>query len=157
MKKTNAVRILDHLEISYKLLNYEVNINDLTAESTADKLGLPHEQIFKTLVARGDRHGICFAVIPGNAALDLKALAQLSQNRKIELVSLKEVQPLTGYIRGGVTAIASKKDYPVYLDEIATIFDSIAVSAGVRGTMIYLKPQDYLRATQATVGNISNF
>ncbi|MGB3402439.1 MAG: Cys-tRNA(Pro) deacylase [Microcoleaceae cyanobacterium] len=157
MKKTNAVRILDNLEIAYELRHYEVDLNDLTAETTADKLGLPHEQIFKTLVARGDKHGVCFAVIPGNAALDLKALAQLSENRKIELVSLKEVQPLTGYIRGGVTAIASKKDYPVYLDEIATVFETIAVSAGIRGTMIDLKPQDYLRATQAKLGNISNF
>jgi Cys-tRNA(Pro)/Cys-tRNA(Cys) deacylase len=157
MKKTNAVRILDNLNIQYQLLNYEVDVNDLTAESTAEKLGLPHEQIFKTLVARGDKKGVCFAVIPGNAALDLKALAQLSENRKIELVSLKEVQPLTGYIRGGVTAFASKKDYPVYLDEIATVFDTIVVSAGMRGTMIDLKPQDYLRATRAKLGNISNF
>ncbi|MGB3533398.1 MAG: Cys-tRNA(Pro) deacylase [Microcoleaceae cyanobacterium] len=157
MKKTNAIRILDNLNIQYKLLNYEVDINDLTAESTAEKLGLPHEQVFKTLVAKGDRYGICFAVIPGNVALNLKAIAQLSENRKIELVSLKEVQPLTGYIRGGVTAIASKKDYPVYLDEIATVFDYIAVSAGIRGTMIYLKPDDYLLATQAKLGNISNF
>ncbi len=157
MKKTNAVRILENLEIQYELLNYEVDINDLTAETTAVKLGLPPEQVFKTLVARGDRHGICFAVIPGNGALDLKALAKLSENRKIELVSLKEVQPLTGYIRGGVTALASKKEYPVYVDEIATVFDQIAVSAGVRGTMIWLKPDDYLRALQGTIGNISNF
>ena len=116
MKKTNAVRLLENLEIQYELLNYEVDINDLSAESTAEKLGLPPEQVFKTLVARGDRQGVCFAVIPGNTALDLKALAKLSENRKIELVSLKEVQPLTGYIRGGVTAIASKKDYPVFVD-----------------------------------------
>jgi Cys-tRNA(Pro)/Cys-tRNA(Cys) deacylase len=157
MKKTNAVRILENLKIQYELLNYEVDINDLTAESTADKLSLPHEQVFKTLIAKGDRQGVCFAVIPANAALDLKALAQLSENRKIELASLKEVQPLTGYIRGGVTALASKKDYPVYVDEIATVFDYIAVSAGIRGTMIWLKPDDYLRAVQGKTGSISHF
>ncbi len=155
MKKTNAVRVLDHLGIPYQLLNYEVNVEDLGAERTAQKLGLPPEQIFKTLVARGDRQGVCFAVIPGNAALDLKALAKLSQNRKIEMVPLKDVQPLTGYIRGGVTAIASKKEYPVYLDEIATVFEQIAVSAGIRGTMIWLNPKDYLQAVQATLGAIS--
>ncbi len=157
MKKTNAVRLLENLEIQYELLNYEVDINDLSAESTAEKLGLPPEQVFKTLVARGDRQGVCFAVIPGNTALDLKALAKLSENRKIELVSLKEVQPLTGYIRGGVTAIASKKDYPVFVDEIATIFEKIAVSAGVRGTMIWLKTDDYLRTNKGKIGSISKF
>ncbi|MEP0886455.1 Cys-tRNA(Pro) deacylase, partial [Trichocoleus sp. ST-U3] len=108
----------------------------------------------KTLVTRGDRTGVCLAVVPGNAQLDLKALALLTENRKVETVPLKDVQPLTGYIRGGVTALACKKDYPVYVDETIELFDQIAVSAGVRGTMILLAPDDYLRSVKATVGAI---
>jgi Cys-tRNA(Pro)/Cys-tRNA(Cys) deacylase len=153
--KTNAVRILDNLGISYKLQDYEVDPNDLAAESAAQKIGLPAEQVFKTLVTRGDRTGILLAVIPGNAQLNLKALAQLSGDRKVETVSLKEVQPLTGYIRGGVTALACKKDYPIYVDELIELFDLISVSAGVRGTQILLHPSDYLRAVKGVVGMIS--
>jgi Cys-tRNA(Pro)/Cys-tRNA(Cys) deacylase len=153
--KTNAVRVLDNLGIDYTLREYEVDPDDLAAESVAQKLGLPPDQVFKTLVVRGDRHGICLAVIPGNTQLDLKALAQLSGNRKAETVSLKEVQPLTGYIRGGVTALACKKDYPVYVDELVQVFDVISISAGVRGTQILLAPDDYIRAVKATLGLIS--
>jgi len=153
--KTNAVRILDNLGIRYDLRGYEVDPDDLAAESVAQKIGLPPEQVFKTLVVRGDRTGILLAVIPGNTQLDLKALAQLSGDRKVETVSLKEVQPLTGYIRGGVTALACKKDYPVYVDELIEIFDLISISAGVRGTQILLHPNDYLCAVKATVGMIS--
>ncbi|MEM9542746.1 MAG: Cys-tRNA(Pro) deacylase [Cyanobacteria bacterium P01_E01_bin.42] len=157
MKKTNAVRLLDTLGIAWELLEYKVDPADLAAEGTAVKVGLPPEQVFKTLVVRGDRQGVCFAVIPGNAYLDLKALAKLSGDRKMEMVSLKEVQPLTGYIRGGVTALASKKEYPVYVDEIAEVFDRIAVSAGMRGYLIFLSPQDYLRVVKGKVGEISGF
>ncbi|MGV0026615.1 Cys-tRNA(Pro) deacylase [Phormidesmis priestleyi] len=153
--KTNAVRILDNLGIRYKLQDYQVDPDDLAAESVAQKIGLPPEQVFKTLVVRGDRTGILLAVIPGNTQLDLKALAQLSGDRKVETVSLKEVQPLTGYIRGGVTALACKKDYPVYVDELIELFDLISISAGVRGTQILLHPSDYLRAVKAVVGMIS--
>jgi Cys-tRNA(Pro)/Cys-tRNA(Cys) deacylase len=153
--KTNAVRVLDNLGIDYTLREYEVDPDDLAAESVAQKLGLPADQVFKTLVVRGDRHGICLAVIPGNTQLDLKALAQLSGDRKAETVSLKEVQPLTGYIRGGVTALACKKDYPVYVDELVQVFDVISISAGVRGTQILLAPDDYIRAVKATLGLIS--
>lgn len=153
--KTNAVRILDTLGIAYQLLDYPVDLNDLSAESVAVKMGLLPGQVFKTLVARGDRTGICLAVIPANTQLDLKALAQLSNNRKIETVALKAVQPLTGYIRGGVTALACKKDYPVYVDEWIEAFDLIAVSAGRRGTMIQLTPSDYLKAVHGTVGAIA--
>ncbi len=153
--KTNAVRILDSLDIAYELREYEVDPEDLAAESVAQKIGLPPEQVFKTLVARGDRTGILLAVIPGNTQLDLKALASLSHNRKVETVALKEVQPLTGYIRGGVTALACKKDYPVYVDELIQIFDVISISAGVRGLQILLNPEDYLRAVRATLGAIS--
>ncbi len=153
--KTNAVRILDGLGIGYELREYEVDPEDLAAESVAGKIGLPAEQTFKTLVARGDRNGVCLAVIPGNYELDLKALAAATGDRKIQLVPLKEVQPLTGYIRGGVTALGAKKDFPVFLDELAELFDVISVSAGVRGTQILLAPADYIRATQATVAAIS--
>jgi Cys-tRNA(Pro)/Cys-tRNA(Cys) deacylase len=150
--KTNAARILDRLGIDYEILEYEVDPDDLAAESTADKLGLPHNQVFKTLVARGDRNGVCLAVIPGNGQLNLKALAKLAGDRKSETVSLKEVQPLTGYIRGGVTALGAKKDYPVYVDESIQVFDRVAVSAGKRGLMLWLSPQAYLASTQGTTG-----
>lgn len=153
--KTNAVRVLDNLGISYQLLPYEVDPDDLAAESIAEKVGLPPEQVFKTLVTRGDRTGVCLAVIPGNLHLNLKALAKLTGNRKIEPVALKEVQPLTGYIRGGVTALACKRNYPVYVDETIELFDQIAVSAGMRGLMIQLKPEDYLQAISGTVGDIA--
>ncbi len=153
--KTNAVRLLDELKVAYELREYEVNPDDLTAESVAQKVGLPAEQVFKTLVVRGDRHGLCLAVVPGDSELDLKALAKLSGDRKMELVPLKEVQPLTGYVRGGVTAMAGKKDYPVYVDETAILFDLISISAGVRGTQILLKPDDYLQVVKATTGEIA--
>ncbi len=153
--KTNAVRLLDKLGIRYELRDYEIDPNDLDARTVAAKIGLPAEQVFKTLVARGDRNGICFAVVPANAQLDGKTLARLTGDRKIELVPLKEVQPLTGYIRGGVTALAAKHNYPVYLDETAALFDVISVSAGVRGTQILIGPKDYLTAVEGTVGTIS--
>ncbi len=153
--KTNAVRVLDNLDIAYELRGYDVDPDDLAAETVAAKIGFPPEQVFKTLVVRGDRTGILLAVIPGNTQLDLKALAQISGDRKVETVSLKEVQPLTGYIRGGVTALACKKDYPVFVDELIELFDVISISAGVRGTQILLAPADYLRAVKATVGMIS--
>src|SRR5690349_16017647 len=134
MAKSNAVRLLEERKIPYKLREYDVDPNDLSAETVAEKIGLPPDQVFKTLVVRGDRNGVCFAVVPGNAELDLKTLAKLSGDRRVEMVPLKDVQPLTGYIRGGVTAIAAKKEFPVYLDETAILFDVISISAGVRGT-----------------------
>lgn len=155
MSKTNAARILDQLSIHYELREYEVDPEDLSAESVAAKIGLPPEQTFKTLVARGDRNGVCFAVIPGNYELDLKALASISGNRNADVVPLKEVQPLTGYIRGGVTVLGAKKPYPVFVDETAELWDVISVSAGVRGTQILIAPADYLRATKGTVGAIA--
>ena len=153
--KTNAARVLDTLAIPYELRTYEVDESDLSAESVARKVGLPPEQVWKTLVARGDRRGVCLAVVPGDAALDLKALARLSGNSSTETVSLKEVLPLTGYVRGGVTALACKKDYPVFVDELIALFDVVSVSAGVRGTQILLAPDDYVRAVRATVGPIA--
>ena len=152
--KTNAVRLLDTLKMRYELRHYEVDEEHLEAEAVAEKIGLAAEQVFKTLVARGDTTGVVFAVIPGNMQLDLKALARLLGDRRVEVAALKEVQPLTGYIRGGVTAMAAKRDYPVFVDETIELFDTIAVSAGVRGTQILLAPADYLRATGATTGAI---
>jgi len=149
--KTNAVRLLDQLAIRYELREYEVDPEDLAAETVAAKVGLPPRQVFKTLVARGDRNGICMAVIPADAELDLKALAAASGDRKLQLVPVKELQALTGYIRGGVTALAAKRDYPVYVDEAVQLFETISVSAGVRGTQILLAPGNYLKATGATV------
>ena len=153
--KTNAVRMLEELKVPHELREYEVDPNDLSAETVARKIGLPAEQVFKTLVVKGDINGVCLAVVPGDAELDLKALAALSGNRKMEMAPLKDVQPLTGYIRGGVTALACKKDYPVYIDETAILFDVISVSAGVRGTQILLSPEDYIRTVQATTGEIA--
>ena len=153
--KTNAVRLLDAMGIAYELRAYEVDPDDLTAETVAAKIGLPLEQVFKTLVARGDRQGVCFAVVPGNAQLDLKALAKLTGDRKVETVPLKEVQPLTGYIRGGVTVLGAKKSYPVYIDETIELFDLVSISAGMRGLQILLAPADYLRATGGRLGAIA--
>jgi Cys-tRNA(Pro)/Cys-tRNA(Cys) deacylase len=152
--KTNAVRILDSLGIAYELRAYDVDVADLSAETVAAKVGMPLDQVWKTLVARGDRNGVCLAVLPGDAQLDLKALARLSGDRSAETVPLKEVQPLTGYVRGGVTALACKKDYPVFVEETVAALDRIAVSAGMRGLQIVLSPDDYLRAVHATVGPI---
>jgi Cys-tRNA(Pro)/Cys-tRNA(Cys) deacylase len=153
--KTNAARLLDSLGIRYELREYEVDPQALDAGTVARKIGLPTEQVFKTLVVRGDRNGICLAVVPGDAELDEKALARLTGDRRVELVPLKEVQPLTGYVRGGVTALAAKRDYPVFVDETAELFDTIAVSAGVRGTQILLAPADYLAAAKAVAGPIA--
>jgi Cys-tRNA(Pro)/Cys-tRNA(Cys) deacylase len=155
MIKTNTVRILDRLAIRYELREYDVNPSDLSAETVAAKIGLPPAQVFKTLAVHGDQNGICLAVISADQELDFKALAHLIGDRKIEMVPLKEVQPLTGYIRGGVTALACKKDYPVYIDEVAEIRDVISVSAGVRGLQILLAPADYIRAVKATVAAIA--
>lgn len=146
MAKTNAARILDGLGVAYELRSYEVDPQDLSAVSVAAKVGLPPEQVFKTLVARGDRHGVCLALVPGDDQLDLKALARATGDRRSELVALRDVLPLTGYVRGGVTALACKKDYPVVIDESAQLFDQICVSAGQRGLQIVLRPDDYARA-----------
>jgi Cys-tRNA(Pro)/Cys-tRNA(Cys) deacylase len=153
--KTNAARALDSLGIRYELREYEVDPNDLAAETVAAKIGLPPEQVFKTLVLRGDRNGVCLAVVPGNAEVDEKALARLTGDRRVEMVPLKDVQGLTGYIRGGVTALAGKREYPVYVDETIELFDVISISAGVRGTQILLAPADYLRAVKGVVGPIA--
>jgi Cys-tRNA(Pro)/Cys-tRNA(Cys) deacylase len=153
--KTNASRQLDKLGIPYELRDYKVDPNDLSAGKVATEVGPPPGQVFKTLVARGDLTGVLLAVIPGDCELDLKALAKVSGNRRIELAPLDQVQTLTGYIRGGVTALACKKNYPVFLEQAAQHFQIISISAGVRGTQIFLYPGDYIKATRATVGTFS--
>ncbi|MDI1433409.1 MULTISPECIES: Cys-tRNA(Pro) deacylase [Polyangium] len=153
--KTNAVRLLDTLGIAYELRAYEVDPEDLRAGTVAEKIGLPVEQVWKTLVCRGDRTGVLMAVLAGNEELDLKALARATGDRKVDTVSLKEVQPLTGYVRGGVTAIGGKKDYFVVVDETIELHDVVSVSAGMRGLQILLAPTDYVRVVKGTLAPIA--
>lgn len=153
--KTNAARCLDSQKIAYELRDYEVDPEDLSAITVAYKVGLPPEQVFKTLLCVTSEREHLFAVVPGDAELDFKKLAQTAGARKVEMASLKEVQPLTGYIRGGVTVFGAKKSYPVYTDETIELFDVISVSAGVRGTQILLAPQDYIRAASAAVAALT--
>jgi Cys-tRNA(Pro)/Cys-tRNA(Cys) deacylase len=160
--KTNAARLLDSLGIAYELRSYEVDPDDLTAISVARKIGLPPEQVFKTLLthtntAAGSKSASIhlFAVIPGDAELDLKKLALAANAKKIELASLKEVEPLTGYIRGGVTVMGAKKPFPAFVDETIELFDIISVSAGQRGLQLILAPTDYIRAASATLGDLT--
>ncbi len=155
MKKTNAARYLDSLKIDYKLMEYDVDESDLSAESVARKVNLPLEQVFKTLIARGDKTGVFMACIPGNAELDLKAMAAVSGNKNVEMVHLGEIQPLTGYIRGGVSPIGTKKRYPIFLDESAMRFPFISISAGVRGSQIFISPGDLIKALDMTVCTIT--
>jgi Cys-tRNA(Pro)/Cys-tRNA(Cys) deacylase len=149
MTKTNAARILDAAGIYYELREYEVDEDDLSAPRVAEKIGLPPEQVFKTLVARGDRTGVLMACIPANTELDLKALAAASGNKKVELVPVKEVFALTGYIRGGVSPIGTRKPYPFYIDETVDLWDVFSISAGVRGCQMLVAPDDLVRITDA--------
>ncbi len=155
MKKTNAARYLDSLKIDYKLVEYEVDESDLSAESVARKVNLPLDQVFKTLVARGDKTGVLMACIPGNAELDLKAMATVSGNKNVEMVHVGEIQTLTGYIRGGVSPIGARKQYPIFLDESAMRFPLISISAGVRGSQIFVSPGDLIKALDMKVCKIA--
>ncbi|HYA92566.1 MAG TPA: Cys-tRNA(Pro) deacylase [Thermodesulfobacteriota bacterium] len=146
MKKTNAARVLDSLKIDYKLAEYEVDESDLSAETVAKKVNLPPEQVFKTLVARGDKTGVLIACVPGNGELDLKAMAMAGGDKKVEMVSVKEIQQITGYIRGGVSPIGTKKRYPMFLDESAMKFPFISISAGAKGSQIFISPRDLIEA-----------
>lgn len=154
-KKTNAARLLDELGIEYELLHFDVDEADLSAERAADDVGMPYEQVYKTLVAKGDKTGIIEVCLPAGKELDFKALAAVSGNKSAALVPLKEVQPLTGYIRGGCSPIGGKKKYPVFIYEDATNHDRIAINAGDRGLLFVLSPQDLIRVTEATLGNIA--
>jgi Cys-tRNA(Pro)/Cys-tRNA(Cys) deacylase len=153
--KTNAARLLDTLNIRYELRTYAVDPEDLSAVRVAEKLGVPAAQLFKTLVCRGDRTGVCLAVVPADRELDLKALARARGDRRCDTVPLKEVQPLTGYVRGGVTALAGKRDYPVVLDSSAMEWPVISISAGIRGAQLLLAPVDYQRVTRASAAAIA--
>jgi Cys-tRNA(Pro)/Cys-tRNA(Cys) deacylase len=155
--KTNAARILDAAGVAYTIRDYDVDEDDLSAPHVAAAIGMPPEQVFKTLVARGDQTGILMAAIPATSELDLKALAAASGNKKVELVAVKEVLGLTGYIRGGVSPIGAKKAYPFYLDETAELWDTIAVSAGIRGKQMLLAPADLVRVTGAAYAAIGAF
>jgi Cys-tRNA(Pro)/Cys-tRNA(Cys) deacylase len=147
--KTNGARFLETLNIPFELREYEVDPNDLSAIAVAKKVGMPAEQVFKTLLITDGLKDFVFAVIPGDAELDFKKLARNAGWRRAEMSPLKDVQPLTGYIRGGVTIFGAKKSYPVFVDETAILFDRISVSAGTRGTQLILAPDDYLRAAAA--------
>ncbi len=155
VQKTNAVRLLEALGIAYELRTYEVDLADLTAVTVARKIGLPAEQVFKTLVAQTTPRGHVFAVVPGDADLDLKKLAAAAGVKKAELAPLKEVEPLTGYVRGGVTVMGARKAFPAFADETIELFDAIAVSAGVRGVQVLLAPGDYLHAANATLADLT--
>ena len=153
--KTNGARFLESLGVSFELREYEVDPEDLSATTVARKIGMPPEQVFKTLLTSGGTGVYVFAVIPGDAELDFKKLARAAGLRKAEMAPLKEVQPLTGYIRGGVTVFGAKKPYPVFVDETAILFDKISVSAGTRGTQLILSPEDYLCAAEAQTADLT--
>ena len=153
--KTNAARILDGLGISYELKEYPVDLDDLSAVHVAEMVGMPVEKVFKTLVARGDKTGVLMACIPGDGELDLKELAAVSGNKRVEMVHLNEVLGLTGYVRGGCSPLGAKKAYPVYLDVSAETQSKISISAGKRGEQIMLAPADLIRAANAAVANLN--
>lgn len=155
MKKTNAARILDGLEISYKMCGYEVDENHLSAESVAEKIKVPLQQVFKTLVVYGDKTGVLLASIPGGTELDLKALAILSGNKTVDMVPLKDVQKFTGYVRGGVSPLGTKKQYDLYIDESAMLWTYITISAGIRGCQILIAPHDLVHATHGKIFKIT--
>ncbi|HEY3373395.1 MAG TPA: Cys-tRNA(Pro) deacylase [Prolixibacteraceae bacterium] len=155
MKKTNAARLLDARGIHYELVAYEVDESDLSAVSLARKIGQNIEQVFKTLVLRGDKTGIFVVVVPGNAEVDLKKAAKISGNKNAAMVHQKELLPLTGYIRGGCSPLGMKKPYPVYIHESCSLFGYIYISAGQRGLQLRLNPQDLIAITGATSGDLA--
>lgn len=151
MKKTNAARILDFQSIDYELVEYEVDESDLSATTLAKKIGEDIEQIFKTLVLRGDKTGVFVCVIPGNAEVDLKKAAKISGNKNCEMVHQKELLPLTGYIRGGCSPLGMKKPYPIYIHETCQLFDHVFVRAGQRGLQFKINPEDLIKVTGSVV------
>jgi Cys-tRNA(Pro)/Cys-tRNA(Cys) deacylase len=154
--KTNAVRITEKHGISYELREYEVDENDLSGMNVAEKIGMSPEQVFKTLVVHGDKTGHFMACIPTDSELDLKELAKISGNKKVELIPVKDINSLTGYIRGGVSPIGAKKPFKVYLDESAFKCQSISVSAGVRGCQMIINPKDLSKVVEIVPAVISN-
>lgn len=153
--KTNAARLLDKAGISYELIPYEVDPENLAATHVAEQLGEDIERVFKTLVLRGDRNGIFVCVVPGDMEVDLKAAAKISGNKSAEMIAMKELLPTTGYIRGGCSPIGMKKHFPTYIHATAVEFDFIYVSAGVRGIQVKIAPQSLISFIGATVGEIA--
>ena len=151
MKKTNAARLLDSKKIPYGLIPYQVDESDLGAQHVADQLHEDIRQVFKTLVLYGDRTGHFVCVIPGAEEVDLKKAAKVSGNKKCDLIPMKELLPLTGYIRGGCSPIGMKKAFPTFIHTTVTQFDHIYVSAGIRGLQIKIAPEDLIRVTHATL------
>ncbi|MEW9701176.1 Cys-tRNA(Pro) deacylase [Paenibacillus sp. SI8] len=153
--KTNACRILDALHIPYTLHEYEWDEDQLDAATVAEKVGIPVHQLFKTLVLRGDKTGILAACIPGDQELNLKSLAAVSGNKKVEMVAVKDIQTLTGYIRGGVSPLGMKKKYSFFLDSSVTRLDPVSISAGRRGLQIFVKGTDLAAASEALLVEIT--
>ena len=154
INKTNVARILDQKKIRYELVPYEVDENDLAATHVASQLGEDIAQVFKTLVLRGDRNGLLVCVIPGDKEVDLKKAAKLSGNKKVEMIAMKELLPLTGYIRGGCCPIGMKKPYPTWIHSTCVDFPFIFISAGIRGLQLKINPSDLLGATGASVADL---
>ena len=155
MSKTNAARILDGLGIQYELREYTVDLEDLSAPLVAAKIGMPVEQVFKTLLVSVGGNEYVFAVVPGDAELDFKKLAKAAGVRSAEMASLKDVHPLTGYVRGGVTVLGARKPFPAFADETLELHDIISVSAGQRVLQLVMRPEDYLRAAEAQIADLT--
>lgn len=155
IEKTNAARLLDKAGVSYKLIPYEFDENDLAAQHVADSLGQDIARVFKTLVLHGDRTGHVVCVVPGNAEVDLKALAKASGNKKVEMILMKDLLSVTGYIRGGCSPVGMKKRFPTYFHTTALDFETIYVSAGVRGLQIEIAPADLIGFVGATVASVA--
>lgn len=155
IEKTNAARLLDKAGVSYKLIPYEFDENDLAAQHVADSLGQDIARVFKTLVLHGDRTGHVVCVVPGNAEVDLKALAKASGNKKVEMIPMKDLLSVTGYIRGGCSPVGMKKRFPTYFHTTSLDFDTIYVSAGVRGLQIEIAPADLIGFVGATVASVA--
>lgn len=155
MKKTNAARILDRLKIKYDLVEYDVDPEDLSAAHLAETSGLPLEQVYKTLVLQGDRNGIFVCVIPGGKEIDLKKAAAVSFNKKAAMIKMKELEPLTGYIRGGCSPLGMKKNYPIFIDISASLNSFIYISAGMRGLQIKINPDDLMFAVNAAKADLT--
>lgn len=155
MNKTNAMRLLDRDGISYHTKEYEVDESDLSGEHVTAQLGLPVEQVFKTLVTRGEKNGIMVFCIPVAEELDFKKLATLTKDKKVEMIHVKELLGLTGYIRGGCSPIGMKKKYPTWIDETAILFDEIYVSGGVRGCQIVINPEDLAGCVEAEFADLT--
>ncbi len=154
VQKTNAMRMLDRAKIPYEIFTYEVDENDLSGTHVADDVGLPYSQVFKTLVAKGDKTGYVVFVIPVDCEIDLKAAAVASGNKRVEMIAVKDLLSVTGYIRGGCSPVGMKKQFPTYFDQTVTKHDKIAVSAGVRGCQLFLESEKLIEFTKAEIKSV---